>query len=161
MQDFDTPELAALYDDFGTVQPVAFDALLEAEGVDIAVVLAEYSPKVTGIQAVEDMLPLAEHNPARIKFAANVNPHLHYPIDDELHRQLSLGAVGYIPKSTPSATMMDALRLVMGGGIYVPPLMLGALRPDGEGAAVAAPEVRAEGRAPEALTEAKGMTKGI
>ncbi len=93
VQDFGTPELAALYDDSGTVKPAAFDALLEAEGVDIAVVLAEYSPKVTGTQAVEDMLPLAEHNPARVKFAANVNPHLHYPIDDEVHRQIALGAV--------------------------------------------------------------------
>ncbi|MDT4962122.1 MAG: uncharacterized protein QOF87_1769 [Pseudonocardiales bacterium] len=93
VQDFDTPDLAALYDESGTVQPAAFDAFLESEGVNIAVVLAEYSPKVTGTQAVEDMLPLVEHNPARVKFAANVNPHLHYPIDDEVHRQLALGAV--------------------------------------------------------------------
>jgi predicted TIM-barrel fold metal-dependent hydrolase len=55
-------------------------------------VLAEYSPKVTGTQAVEDMLPLAEHNPERVKFAANINPHLHYPVDEELERQLGLGA---------------------------------------------------------------------
>ncbi|MDT4973779.1 MAG: uncharacterized protein QOG22_3922 [Pseudonocardiales bacterium] len=93
VQDFDTPDLAALYDESGTVQAAAFDAFLESEGVNIAVVLAEYSPKVTGTQAVEDMLPLVEHNPARVKFAANVNPHLHYPIDDEVHRQLALGAV--------------------------------------------------------------------
>ncbi|PZS34605.1 MAG: amidohydrolase [Pseudonocardiales bacterium] len=93
VQDFGTPELAALYDDCGTVRPAEFDAYLDSEGVDIAVVLAEYSPKVTGEQRVEDMLPLAEQNPARIKFAANVNPHLHYPIDDELHRQIALGAV--------------------------------------------------------------------
>jgi uncharacterized protein len=93
VQDFDTPELAAMYDESGTVRPAAFDAYLESEGVDIAVVLAEYSPKVTGTQPVEDMLPLAEHNPARVKFAANVNPHLHYPVDDEVHRQIALGAV--------------------------------------------------------------------
>jgi predicted TIM-barrel fold metal-dependent hydrolase len=93
VQDFGAPEVVALYDDSGAVQPAAFDALLEAEGVDVAVLLAEYSPKVTGTQAVEDMLPLAEHNPARVKFAANVNPHLHYPIDDELDRQIALGAV--------------------------------------------------------------------
>jgi predicted TIM-barrel fold metal-dependent hydrolase len=93
VQDFDSPELKALYDDSGAVRPDAFDAYLEAEGVDVAVVLAEYSPKVTGWQSVEDMLPLAEHNPARLKFAANVNPHLHHPIDEELQRQLALGAV--------------------------------------------------------------------
>lgn len=77
----------------GHVDPALFDAHLEAEGVDVALVLSEYSPRVTGIQAVEDMLPLAEYNPQRIKFAANVNPHLHYPIEEELQRQLDLGAV--------------------------------------------------------------------
>jgi predicted TIM-barrel fold metal-dependent hydrolase len=93
VQDFGTPELERLYDSSGTVKPDAFDAYLAAEGVDIAVVLAEYSPKVTGTQAVEDMLPLAAYNPARVKFAANVNPHLHYPVADELERQVALGAV--------------------------------------------------------------------
>ena len=46
-----------------------------------------------GTQAVEDFLPLTAHNPERIRFAANVNPHLHYPVDEELTRQLDLGAV--------------------------------------------------------------------
>jgi predicted TIM-barrel fold metal-dependent hydrolase len=93
VQDFGTPELEALYDEAGSVVPSSFDAYLEAEGVDVAVVLAEYSPKVTGTQAVEDMALLAAHNPARVKFAANVNPHLHHPVDEEVQRQLALGAV--------------------------------------------------------------------
>ena len=93
VQDFDTDELAAVYDESGTVRADAFDAYLAGQGVDVAVVLAEYSPKVTGWQTVEEMLPLAAQNPQRIKFAANVNPHLHYPIDEEVQRQLALGAV--------------------------------------------------------------------
>ena len=93
VQNFDSPELRAIYDADGVVGPAAFDAHLEDQGVDVAIVLAEYSPRVTGIQAVEDFVPLAEHNPARIKFAANVNPHLHFPVDEELVRQLDLGAV--------------------------------------------------------------------
>jgi len=52
----------------------------------------------------------------------------------EVRRALSLGAVGYIPKSTPAAVMVDALRLVLSGGVYVPPLMLGALQADGRAA---------------------------
>jgi uncharacterized protein len=92
VQDFDTPELTALYVD-GVIDPAGFDAYLAAEGVDTAVLLAEYSPKVTGTQAVEDMAEIAAHNPARIRFAANLNPHLHYPVDEELDRQLSLGAI--------------------------------------------------------------------
>ena len=93
MQDFDRPQLAAIYDADGVVRPEAFDAHLADEGVDVAVVLAEYSPKVTGWQTVEDLLPLTAHNPDRITFAANVNPHLHYPVADELERQRALGAV--------------------------------------------------------------------
>jgi predicted TIM-barrel fold metal-dependent hydrolase len=91
VQDFGSPELAALYVD-GVIDPATFDAYLASEGVDIALLLSEYSPKVTGTQAVEDMAALAAHNPARVRFAANINPHLHYPVDDELDRQLALGA---------------------------------------------------------------------
>jgi predicted TIM-barrel fold metal-dependent hydrolase len=93
LQGFGTPALNGLYDDAGDVRPDAFDAYLAAEGVDVAVVLAEYSPRVTGWQTAEDMAALAAGNPARIAFAANVNPHLHYPVAEELQRQLALGAV--------------------------------------------------------------------
>jgi uncharacterized protein len=85
--------IGRVYDAGGSVVPASFDAYLAGEGVDVALLLAEYSPKVTGIQPVEDMLPLAGHNPDRIKVIANINPHLHYPVDEELQRQLGLGAV--------------------------------------------------------------------
>ena len=93
VQNFDSPELRAIYDADGVVIPAAFDAHLDDQGVDVAVVLAEYSPRVTGVQAVEDFVPLTAHNPERIRFAANVNPHVHFPVDEELVRQLDLGAV--------------------------------------------------------------------
>jgi predicted TIM-barrel fold metal-dependent hydrolase len=89
----DSAVLDEVYDAEGTVDPARFDAYLAREGVDVALVLAEYSPKATGIQPVEDMLPLTAHNPARVRFIANVNPHLHYPVEEELQRQLDLGAV--------------------------------------------------------------------
>jgi len=89
MQGFDSAALDALYDG-AAIDPARFDAYLAAEGVDIAVVLAEYSPRVTGIQTAEDMAALSSQ---RVRFAANVNPHLHYPPEDELARQLALGAV--------------------------------------------------------------------
>ncbi len=53
----------------------------------------EYSPKVTGMQPIEDVLPLAAANPARFRPVANINPHLHYPVARELARQVGLGAV--------------------------------------------------------------------
>ena len=74
----------------GTIDPAGFDAYLESEGVDKALVLAEYSPKVTGTQPIEDLLPLAAFE--RIGIIGNLNPHLHYPVDEEWQRQIGLGA---------------------------------------------------------------------
>jgi len=92
-QDFgDSGVLGGVYDAEGTVDPARFDAYLAAEGVDVALLFAEYSPKVTGIQPVEDLLPLTAHSD-RMRLVANVNPHLHYPVEEELARQLDLGAV--------------------------------------------------------------------
>jgi uncharacterized protein len=93
-EDFGEPGLLdRVYDATGTVIPAAFDAYLAAEGVDVALLLCEYSPKTTGVQPIEDFLPLTAHNPGRMKVIANLNPHLHYPVDEELQRQLELGAV--------------------------------------------------------------------
>ena len=89
----DEQVLERVYRADGSVDPAGFAAYLVDEGVDIALLLAEYSPKATGVQSIEDNLPLAAHDPDRIKLIANVNPHLHYPIEDELQRQVDLGAV--------------------------------------------------------------------
>jgi uncharacterized protein len=87
-------KLLTLYDDEGTMIPARFDEYMNEEGVDVAILFAEYSPKSTGNQSVEDMLPIIEHNPDRFRLMANLNPHLHYPLVGELKRQISLGAVG-------------------------------------------------------------------
>lgn len=50
-------------------------------------------------------------------------------------RALDLGAVGFIPKSAPRAVMVNAVRLVLAGGVYVPPEALAR----GETAPPAAP----------------------
>lgn len=76
----------------GTPDPAALDALFAAEGVDRALLFCEYSPKATGYQLFDDLLPLVEHNPVRLRPVANVNPHLHFPIAKELARQLDHGA---------------------------------------------------------------------
>lgn len=93
-QRFGQPGWQDVFDADGTVIPSALDELMASEGVDRAILLPEYSPKATGIQPVEDLLPIVERNPARFGFLANVNPHLHYPVADELARQIGLGAIG-------------------------------------------------------------------
>ncbi|MBI3157384.1 MAG: response regulator transcription factor [Burkholderiales bacterium] len=43
-------------------------------------------------------------------------------------RALDLGAMGFVPKRTSNDALVEALRLVMSGGLYVPPSMLGLER---------------------------------
>ncbi len=83
----------SVFDQAGDPDPARLDALLDAEGVDAALLFAEYSPRATGIQPVEDLLPLIAHHPDRYRLVANVNPLLHTPPVAEAERQLDLGAV--------------------------------------------------------------------
>jgi hypothetical protein len=82
-----------LFDTDGAPIPELLDAHFAAEGADAVLLFAEYSPKATGIQPVEDYLPLVKQNPRRFRLVANVNPHLHHPIGEEVARQVDLGAV--------------------------------------------------------------------
>jgi predicted TIM-barrel fold metal-dependent hydrolase len=77
----------------GAPVPAAIDDHFAAEGADHVLLFSEYSPKATGIQPIEDVLPLVAYNPERFHPVANLNPHLHYPVTAELARQVSLGAV--------------------------------------------------------------------
>jgi predicted TIM-barrel fold metal-dependent hydrolase len=80
------------WDSEGRPRPARLDEIFAAQGVDVALLFCEYSPKATGTQAFEDLLPIVEHNPDRFRPVANVNPHLHFPIAAEVRRQLDLGA---------------------------------------------------------------------
>jgi predicted TIM-barrel fold metal-dependent hydrolase len=90
---FPAGDVPGLYDDTGHARPAVFADYLDREGVDVALLFAEYSPRVTGWQRVEDLLPFLAHDPARFRLVANVNPHVHHPVAGELCRQLDLGAV--------------------------------------------------------------------
>jgi hypothetical protein len=82
-----------IYGDDGAVDTGRYLAHLNQQGIDIALVMAEYSPRVTGIQAIEHMLPLVAADPSRIGVIAALNPHLHFPLVAELERQIELGAI--------------------------------------------------------------------
>ncbi|HEV7914154.1 MAG TPA: response regulator transcription factor [Albitalea sp.] len=43
-------------------------------------------------------------------------------------RAIDLGAMGFVPKRATNETLFDALRMVMSGGIYVPPMTMGTSR---------------------------------
>jgi len=67
---------------------------------------------------------------------------------------LAGGAMGFIPKSSPPAVMINALRLVLAGGRYLPPELLA------QEEVVAAAPVALEGEPQKGLTPAKlGLTE--
>jgi DNA-binding NarL/FixJ family response regulator len=43
---------------------------------------------------------------------------------EDILRAIDLGAMGYIPKSSSNQVMLQALRLVLSGGVYLPPIAL-------------------------------------
>jgi predicted TIM-barrel fold metal-dependent hydrolase len=85
--------LDRVYDADGRVRPAELSAAFAEDGVDVALLFTEYSPRATGIQPIEDLLPVVSYNPVRFRLVANVNPHLHHPLASEVERQLDLGAV--------------------------------------------------------------------
>jgi DNA-binding NarL/FixJ family response regulator len=48
-------------------------------------------------------------------------------------RAIDLGAMGFVPKRSSNDQLFEALRMVMSGGLYVPPMMLGLDAPPPEG----------------------------
>jgi DNA-binding NarL/FixJ family response regulator len=58
-----------------------------------------------------------------------------------MHQALDAGAAGFIPKSSLSQVIVPALKLVLAGGVYVPPQMLPAQSAAKGAAALAGPEL--------------------
>lgn len=44
--------------------------------------------------------------------------------EDVIKQAFKAGAVGYIPKNTPTAIMLNILELIQSGGTYMPPVMI-------------------------------------
>jgi len=82
-----------VHPDDDAVDPAGYAAHLRGQGVDIALGFSEYSPKTTGIQPVEDVVALVERTGGLVRLVGNINPHYHFPLEDEVARQVDLGAV--------------------------------------------------------------------
>jgi two-component system, NarL family, nitrate/nitrite response regulator NarL len=114
-------------------------ALVAAHGDLDAVVLDIAMPGMDGLRA------LAEFGRARPELPVIVISASEDARD--VKEALARGALGYVPKSASQNTLLSAIRLVLDGEVYVPPLMLGALD------AVGASERRAASPGRQALTE--------
>jgi uncharacterized protein len=108
---FEASEIPGLYDGEGRPRPAVFAAHLDAEGVEVALLFSEYSPRVTGWQTIEDCLPFAEHDPGKFRLVANINPHIHHPLLAELRRQLGLGAIALKLHPVHAGFAMDSAEM--------------------------------------------------
>ena len=87
---------------------------------DLDLILLDLAlPGLNGLSALPELHELRPTTPLVILSASE---------DSTAVRQaLEAGALGYIPKSSSSHEMITALRLVLAGEVYVPPVMLAAL----------------------------------
>ena len=87
---------------------------------DLDLILLDLAlPGLNGLSALPELHELRPTTPLVILSASE---------DSTAVRQaLEAGALGYIPKSSSSHEMITALRLVLAGEMYVPPVMLAAL----------------------------------
>jgi DNA-binding NarL/FixJ family response regulator len=56
-------------------------------------------------------------------------------------RAIDLGAMGFVPKRASNDALFEALRMVMSGGIYVPPMAMRSFDPPGEAESDTVPSV--------------------
>jgi DNA-binding NarL/FixJ family response regulator len=113
----------------GTVEA----ALQVASGCPLALVLLDLSlPGRSGFEALEELRRRRDDLPVVVMSSA----------DDRatVMAAIEAGAMGFVPKTSSSAVMIGALRIVLAGGIYLPPeSFLG----DGGGAQAPRPEQQA------------------
>lgn len=75
----------------------------------------------------------------------------------DMVRAVDMGAMGFVPKRTPNRELFEALALVLSGGVFIPPALLGLVRMpgtsmiDGAAEADAAAARRAAGLPPTAV----------
>ena len=83
---------------------------------DLAAVIVDLRMQVTGGITVVQLLKRLHPALPVIVLSSSEEP-------DDVRRALAAGARGYCPKSSSATTLVAALRLVLAGEVYVPPLM--------------------------------------
>ncbi len=80
----------------------------------------------------------------------------------DMVRAIDMGAMGFVPKRSPSRELFEAVALVLAGGVFIPPALLGLIRMPGMKLAEAAAAADAESaaRAANALRRASAASAG-
>lgn len=73
-------------------------------------------PGVQGFHSLENLLAVKAEVPF-VVLSASTNP-------DDIRACFDCGVLGYVPKAEAAPVIENALKLVLAGGVYVPPLIL-------------------------------------
>ena len=96
--------------------PQAIEAVEREPDIDIALVDLSMPGMAwdEGVRRIRDLLQ--EQSPVIILSASDERRHV--------LQAVNLGAAGFIPKTSSSRIMLSALKLVLSGGVYLPPALL-------------------------------------
>ena len=88
-----------------------------AQHADLDIVVLDIVlPGMSGLPAIAEIARLRPDLPI-VVLSSSENP-------QDARRALAQGALGYVPKSASRQTLLAAIRLVLNGDLYVPPLIL-------------------------------------
>lgn len=99
------------------------DALAAHPDLDL-ILLDLFMPGANGFELLSKVCDATAGTPVVVFSASEDTAHM--------RKALDCGAAGYIPKSAPREVMLSALRLVLVGGVYVPPDVVSAPPPQAE-----------------------------
>jgi DNA-binding NarL/FixJ family response regulator len=100
-----------------TIRKSCEEVLLDPSLADTDLVLLDYNLQgVSGLSYIERLRSFFDH--ARIVMVSSEDSRM------VINEAIAAGSFGYIPKSSSSEVLIGALRVIMMGGIYLPPQAL-------------------------------------
>jgi DNA-binding NarL/FixJ family response regulator len=113
-------------------EPRVFEAATAGEVMDCLAAVAEldlilldlFMPGAVELDLLRQVCSSAETVPVVVLSASESVAHV--------RAALEVGAAGYVPKSSPSELLISALKLVLAGGVYLPPTLMEAAPPSAD-----------------------------
>lgn len=117
--------LADLHDDLDFLEAASASEVMSILEANPDIVLILLDLVMPGSNGFELLRQVCDNYPdlAVVILSASADP-------IQMRKSLDIGAAGFIPKHASAEIMLSALRLVLAGGIYVPPDMLLSPDPD-------------------------------
>jgi len=111
---------------------------LVAQQLDIDIVVLDIAlPGIDGLQAITQLGEARPDLPV-VVLASSEDPR-------DARQAFAQGALGYVPKSASQNTLLTAIRVILNGDLYVPPLILG------EAATIRSGHLRSDADTPKAV----------